>query len=276
MPVCLTGDVHHQSLRTADQAALECKEPHVAVEYAKIIEEYNLNATLFVTGRTIDEDPRCVQQMSQVKGIEIGGHNYGAFTIPKLPYSGKLFTGYRQVTGNNGPRWFQSRGIRKTIRRLENATSQEVVSWRDHAFNRDEHTYDLLTAAGIQYVSDERSPTRERPYTVQTSNGPITEVPINVPPDHDHIKHGTFVPPNGWSDPFSGDVYSGRKWLNQVQDTIEQIDAQDGLITILAHPACMSLIDNFDLFERLCDMLSKYETVSTREVGTIFPSNERT
>jgi len=273
MPICLTGDVHHQSLQTEDQCALDGREPQVAVEYAEIVEKYSLSATLFVTGRTVDEDPRSVQQISRFEGIEIGGHNYGAFTIPAFPWSGKLFTGYRRLTGNNCPRWFQNWGIKKTIRRLENVTQQKVVSWRDHAFHRDDHTYDLLTAAGIQYVSDERSPMRERPYKVQTSNGPITEVPVNVPPDHDHVQHGTFTPPNGWSDPFSGDTYSGGKWLSKVRNTVERIDAQDGIVTLLAHPACMALVDDFDLFERLCDELSKYETVSMQEVCSTISSN---
>jgi len=39
----------------------------------------------------------------------------------------------------------------------------------------------------MRAVSDARDPDLRGPYT--TENGRLTEVPINVPPDHDYIEH---------------------------------------------------------------------------------------
>jgi peptidoglycan/xylan/chitin deacetylase (PgdA/CDA1 family) len=265
MPVCLTGDVHHQSLGTADQRVLDPSEPDTALRYAKIVERYGLQTTLFVTGRTADEDRKTVRRLGAFDCVEIGGHNYGAFTIPGIPRSELLFKGYRRLFDTNCPKWVQRRGIRKTRARLEAVVGEDVVSWRDHGFNYDRHTHNLLAAEGVQYVSDKRTPDREQPYAVSTASGQLLELPVNVPPDHDHIRHGTVDPPDGWSDPFSGDVYAGEEWLNRVLRRVEEIDRAGGVATVLAHPACMALVEDFDVFERLCDALSAYPTIQMQE-----------
>jgi hypothetical protein len=266
MPVCLTGDVHHRSLRTADQSVLDRPEPETAVEYAKIVADAGINATLFVTGRTVDEDAGVVCHLGDFDCVEIGGHNYGAFTILGVPRSGIIFQGYRKVFGHNCPRWLQRRGIEKTQNRLESVSGNRVVSWRDHGFNNDANTYELLEDVNIRYVSDERTPHCLHPYRCLPQD--IIEVPINIPPDHDHIQHAEKTFPDDWSDPFSGEVYSAEEWLHRVTTTIERIDAADGLATVLAHPACMAIVDDFDIFQRLCAELSKYETIMLSEADS--------
>lgn len=263
MPVCLTGDVHHRSLRTGDQSILDRSEPKTAVEYAELVEDAGIDATLFLTGRTVEEDPSVIQRLNDFDCVEVGGHNYGAFTVPWVPRSGILFKGYRKAFEVNCPRWVQRRGIQKTCELLESVSVDRIVSWRDHGFNSDANTYELLASAGIRYVSDERAPDRLRPY--KTSNDDLFEVPINVPPDHDHIRHGEIKQRADWSDPFSGDVYSGKEWLYRVLAAVKRIDKEGGLATILAHPACMALVDDFEVFARLCREVSKYETLTIRE-----------
>lgn len=265
MRVCLTGDVHHESLGTNDQSVLDTSEPETAVEYAEIVDSYDLSATLFVTGRTVEEERAVIERLAEYDCIEIGGHNYGAFTVPRVPYSSKLFSLHRAVRGTNCPRFLQRRSIEKTIDFLEDATGQPVVTWRDHGFNCDGHTYELLADAGIRGVSDARDPDATGPYA--TENGRLTEVPINVPPDHDHIEHGLVDYPDAWSDPFSGEQYSGVEWLSRVLRGIDRLSSyDDAVVTILAHPACMALVECFDIFDRLCARLADYETVTMREL----------
>lgn len=261
MPVCLTGDVHHDSLETDDQADLDRPELQTAIEYAEIVDQYNVETTLFVTGRAADERPNVIRRLGQFDGVEIGGHNYAAFTIPRVSGSSRLFGAYRALRGTNCPKVVQRHGIRKAVTRLEAVTGEPVTSWRDHGFNRDRHTNELLAATDIIAISDAREPDRIEPYTLNTQKS-LWEVPINTPPDHDHVVHGTHSPPDGWSDPFSGDHYSVETWLNRVTDRIEQIDTQGGVATVLAHPACMALADEFDTFEALCESLTEYETLT--------------
>lgn len=264
MVVCLTGDVHHRSLQTADQAALDVSEPETALRYSRIVSNEGLKATLFVTGRTAYEDPAVVKSLGEQDQIEVGGHNYGAFTIPAVPYSGILFRAYETATGDICPKWVQKHGIEKTKRRLEALTRSSIVSWRDHGFRNDSNTYELLKRAGIEHVSDERSPTQTHPYRSEETRS-LLEVPVNVPPDHDHIDHGNLDPPAGWSDPFSNEIYGPDEWLKRVLSSVEQIDRAGGVATILAHPACMALVDEFGLFEPLCSRLSEYKTIHVRE-----------
>lgn len=265
MVVCLTGDVHHTSLRTGDQSALDIGEPETALRYSRIALSEDVKATLFITGRTADENPDIVASLSENDDIEVGGHNYGAFTVPAIPYSSLLFRLYESTIGDICPQWLQEHGIKKTIRRLEAVGGSPVVSWRDHGFKNDSHTYELLSKSGINFVSDKRSPDRTHPY--YTGKEALTEIPINVPPDHDHIEHGQLDIPVGWSDPFSSEVYNADEWLERVLSAVEQIDRAGGVATILAHPACMALVDEFDVFERLCTRLADYETIHVRDAN---------
>lgn len=72
---------------------------------------------------------------------------------------------------------------------------------------------------------------------------------------------------NSWSDPFSDEQFSGAEWIDRVMDGIHSLNGyRDAVVTILAHPACMSLVESFDVFERLCTGLSNYEVVTMREL----------
>jgi len=91
------------SLGTDDQSVLDVSEPETVVEYAEIVDNYNLSTTLFVTGRTVEEERKVVESLAEYDCIEIGGHNYGAFTVPAVPYSSKFFSLHRSLRGTNCP-----------------------------------------------------------------------------------------------------------------------------------------------------------------------------
>ena len=77
--VCITGDVHHMSLKTSDQKFLPGTEVDAMAEYVDILDQYNLKGTFFITGRTIKEESGKLKQLIKHNNIEFGGHNYFAF-----------------------------------------------------------------------------------------------------------------------------------------------------------------------------------------------------
>jgi hypothetical protein len=53
------------------------------------------------------------------------------------------------------------------------------------------------------------------------------------------------------------------------------VTAEGGVATVLAHPACMQLADGFEAFERLCEALSTYETLTIHDVDGMDDSDRR-
>jgi hypothetical protein len=53
----------------------------------------------------------------------------------------------------------------------------------------------------------------------------------------------------------------------KVKTQVEKIARVGGLSTLLVHPACMEICDGFKTFERLCEFISQYETISVNEIG---------
>jgi hypothetical protein len=95
---------------------------------------------------------------------------------------------------------------------------------------------------------------------VREENGLIV-VPINTPPDHEHVYHAfrtpEFVEENEFEGPFGEESVEVGKWVEWV---LEVISAQEGVSTVLAHPACMWLADELDGFDNLCRSISKNHT----------------
>ena len=75
MTVCLTGDVHHMSLDTRDQAYMERTEVECAVEYAELAATYDVPVTLFVTGKAAREEPDRVERLASMENVAIGVPN---------------------------------------------------------------------------------------------------------------------------------------------------------------------------------------------------------
>ena len=253
MTVCLTGDVHHMSLDTRDQAYMKRTEVECAIEYAEIAAEYDVPVTLFVTGKAAREEPERVERLASMENVAIGGHNYYAFGTPIH----KLFRG---LTGSwNGPRRFQSWEVGRTLDALGDAGAA-VRAWRDHAYRYDEHTAGVLADHGLTHFSDAVGP-EER---VREEDG-LTVVPINTPPDHEHVYHAfrtpKFVAADDFAGPFGAESSSIGEWLNWVLDSADERVRAGEPATILAHPACMCLADGFAAFEELCRALADRETV---------------
>lgn len=264
--ICVTGDLHHMSLRTNEQRCLRGGQTEVrtALAYLEIAFRYNVLVTLFITGRAFLEEWIDVKEILAFPNVEIGGHTFNAFS-PKI-----LHRVYKQLFGTyNGPVPIQRRDIRRTIDIIQDRTKQQVLSWRDHAYIHDRYTYLLLRQNGIRVVSDDVNPSALGP--IGLSDGMI-QLPINVMPDHEHLLHAHRTEElqrriherYGWSDAFGWQAYPPDQWLDRVISQADRIDVQGGVATVLMHPLCMYTANRFASFETFCRFAA--------ERHTIFPS----
>jgi hypothetical protein len=262
--ICLTGDIHHMSLRSDDQQYLTGSEVEAAIEYASIAKDFGVKATFFATGKSVVEEKENFRVLLRYPNVEIGGHTYYAFK-PKWLYSG-IFN--RLICLSNGPAFYQNYEIKKTIRAFQDSLGINIVSWRNHAYRHDQNTYKLLGQNGIKFVSDEVEPDKIYPY----NKDKIISVPINVMPDHDHIYHANLTPEStkNWAlnrDKFLPELYPIEEWLLIIKKQISNITKSKGTATLLVHPTCMKIADGFRIFENLCKFISSYESGFMRDLG---------
>jgi hypothetical protein len=255
MSVVLTGDVHH-AIGNADQAHAPASEATLAVEYATIAAHYGLKITLFITGRAMIEDIDDVRPLLTMPHVEIGGHGWNAFK-PRLWHGG-----LRRVVGSpHGLPWMQRRMIARTCTTVERGTGRPVRSWRNHAYRHDRHTARLLAGAGIHAWSDEVNPDRLRPYR---DAGGVAVLPINTTPDHEYLRHGAW-PQESATQQWGGPAYDADEWCARVSTQVEAIARAGGVATVLAHPMCMKIVDDWATFERLCAALTNYPSLHADE-----------
>lgn len=252
-------------METRDQKYMDRTEVEAAIEYAEIAASHDVPVTLFLTGRTAVEEPDRVEYLASMDNVEIGGHNYWAFNTPihtAWRAVGKLSNDY--VGSWNGPQSFQRFEIRKTIDVL-NDRGADVTAWRDHAYRHDEHTAKLLAEAGITHFSDILGP-NER---VRRNKG-VINVPINTPPDHEHVYHAFRTPGSEavkqFEGPFGGKAMEVDEWIDWVKKMCETLRESDRVATVLAHPACLWLADEFDSFRRLVKDL---DSITENSLGSV-------
>ncbi|AEN05333.1 hypothetical protein [Halolamina sp.] len=267
MTVCITGDVHHMSMETRDQAYLDGTEVEAAIEYAEIAADHNVPVTLFCTGKCVAEEPDRMARLAAMDNVELGGHNYWAFTTPVH----RAWRALEKATGGrigswNGPRPFQSWEIRRTIDAFADL-GVDVTAWRDHAYRHDSHTAAFLAEYGITHFSDVVGP--DEP--VRRESG-LTVVPVNTPPDHEHVYHAfrtpEFVAESDFEGPFGAASVEPDEWREWVIDAATERTPEDHPATVLAHPACMYLADGFNAFESFCEQVTRDDAaIAMSEIG---------
>jgi len=267
--ICLTGDVHHMSLRCNDQRYLTVPgdtEVKVAQRYLALLEQYGVKTTLYVCGKCFVEEWEDLEPVVRSPLVEVGGHGYRA-RQPR-PW----FDWYGERTGNwNGPRFYQAWDIRTNVRVCEKKIGYRPISWRAHSYKVDPNTYPLLAHYGLKLISDEISADNLWPERIQ--NGLISH-PMNVIPDHDHLYHAhrtrEFVEAANrrsyGADAFGAVSYTIEQWGELVLKQAQAIEQHGGLATILAHPICMYLADEFTTLEKLLEYCSTRRTIWAREI----------
>ena len=260
--ICLTGDVHHSSLKTVDYKWCKGTEIDAAMIMAQIALSYGLQITLFFTGLCAKESPRLLKRIAQMENVEAGGHNYFAFK-PRKPFN--LY--YRLSGLRNGPYWYQFWEVRRTIRKLESFSEQKVYSWRNHAYRHDRNTREILRKNNIHCFSDVLSASFDQPVW----NNGVIDVPINTLPDHDYVYHG-YRQPGTFDESvllrtiFHTKAMSKEQWLKRIKGEVLHIEDQKGVATLLTHPACMEVFDNFATFKKLCAFLGQYQSCKMRDI----------
>jgi hypothetical protein len=253
--IVLTGDVHH-TIAAADQAYTQSSEAALAIEYAQIAARHGLKTTQFVTGRAVVEFESAIRALAALDNVALGGHGWDAFQ-PDLRY--RII---RRASGSvHGPRAHQRWSVRRTQRALERTTDRPVDTWRNHAYTHDTNTPFVLAAEGVVAWSDVVDTTITRPYRHPAG---LVVLPINTTPDHERMYHGGQTPAT------VGDrarLYKVDEWCEQVIAEAQSIVEAGGIATILAHPICMQVADDWRAFDRLCAQLSRFQSLWAHEVG---------
>lgn len=254
MAVVLTGDVHHYIPSSDRRHAIE-SESALAAEYARIAKRHGVKVTLFFTGRAIREDISDAGSLLSMETVEIGGHGWDAFR-PRW-----LYRPLAKLSGSpHGYRFWQRRTIARTRTAIERVTGEPPTSWRNHAYVHDAHTPRLLAEAGIVAWSDHVDLARAGPYVHKSG---LIVLPMNTIPDHENLYHGDRTPES------LGDTASLQpaEWCARVLEGVEHAVAEGGMATVLAHPLCMKVVDDWKTFDALCAGLSKYRSLLATEAA---------
>ncbi len=264
--ICLTSDIHHMSLGTGNQAHCDMTEVQVAQRFLKMLEEANIKATFFITGKCFAQEWDDVKPLCEHPLVEIGGHNYSAFK-PDLWHRA-----WKKINGSyNGPLWYQRWDARRTVDIIRQKTGKTIECWRNHMYMHGPFTERALSDCGIKICSDG---------VKRDSNGPIQHptgilnFPLNVMPDHEHLYHAERTPEwvdwwvkrYNWSDDYGPQSYYMEEWTDLVLEELRQHEEGGVLSNMLIHPITLYLCDGFQSFERILEFLSTHETI---HMGTV-------
>ena len=270
--ICLSGDLHHMSLKTGNQAHCDITELQVAQRYLAMLEEAGVKVTFFISGKCFAEEWEDTKPFCERPLVEVAGHNFDCFEKELWHRV------WKKVNGSyNGPAWYQKRDAEKTIRIIKEKTGETIQSWRNHMYMHGPFTEAVLAGAGIKICSDG---------VVKDSNGPtrhpagILNFPLNVMPDHEHLYHAErtqewveqWVKRYNWSDDYGPESYHVEEWTDRVIDELQQHE-NDGVVSnMIIHPITLYLCDKLKSFERILEFLANHQTVHMAEVIAMAPT----
>ena len=274
--LCITGDIHHSSLKTNEQkylSAPEDTEARIGARFIKLLESYGIKYTCYVTGKTLEEEWEDFRLIAESPLVEVGGHTYEG--LPRSTFSKiRSFVSGKPTISHSfshGSYRKQKKDVKKMTAIVQRKTGKPVVSWRSHGLVRDKNTYLLLREADITHISDSTDWNQLLP--VKTDEGLISHA-INVIMDHDHIYHvhrdRAYVDhqKKNWTlteDPTT-ESYSIEEWGELVKKQVREGLAAGGMMTVLMHPICMYTSDRFTTARRLLDFFSQYKTIWASEI----------
>jgi hypothetical protein len=243
--IWLTGDVHHMSMKGTDHLLLSKKnikttEVDLCDPYLEICNQYGFKPTLFFTGKSIEQESKKIQKLISKYKFNIGGHTFATYQpILFSKFSRKLF-GSPYYSKQN-----QYNDIIKTKNIINKKLGVKIKYWRNHAYQFDKYTNNILSQEGFTRVSNIVD--TKLNFIEKISNN-LFSYPINTLPDHENlphsIEHKNQIDPN--------------IWLSKNIKYVKNIINHDGTATLLLHPLCMFLEDNFSFMIKLLSKLSKY------------------
>ncbi|MFA6243863.1 MAG: polysaccharide deacetylase family protein [Candidatus Hydrogenedentales bacterium] len=263
--ICLTGDIHHMSLKTGNQAHCDITEAQVAQRYLKMLEEANVKVTFFITGKCFAEEWDDVKPLCDSPLVEVGGHTYTCFK-PDFWHRA-----WNKINGSyNGPEWYQRWDARRTVDIISRKCGRKILCWRNHMYMHGPFTERVLRDCGIRVCSDG---------VKRESNGPvlhpsgILNFPLNVMPDHEHLYHAERTPEwvvswvrrYNWSDDYGSQSYDIEEWTELVLEELRQHEEAGILSNMLIHPITLYLCDRLRSFEKILAFLSAHKTVHMSE-----------
>jgi len=293
------GGPDQDSLRDkANMTEMEC-----AVKLADLAERYAIPVTLFITGRAAQEESSALLDLSGNPYIEIGGHTWNGL---QPPWKHTLYE--RIHRSYFGPSRFQRSDIMATLNKIEIVTKERPASWRTHAYRGDPTTNRILNELGCCVVSDAVGPRMEAKQITRS----LWSLPLNTPPDHDHVLHGAFtqdwhikektIRRQPWKvfttvehlpfwkralkeflkkgigirtppKPF-GDIYLPKEeWVTWLQrSTIERL-ANPGHATLQLHPACMELLDGMTWVRAHFEYLQDFDCYFANQLPELLGAN---
>jgi len=277
--ICITGDIHHGSLRTNDQQHIadpSDSEVKMAARFVRLVERHAVRATLYVTGKTLVEEWDDFRPIADCRLVELGGHGYGGLPTSTLEKLWSRLRGIRpssHAAGHGSPRR-QRADIERCVQIIGKRTSRPVVAWRSHGLVRAQHTNRLLAGCGVRTISDEIRAWQLLPRW--TPEGLLSH-PMNVLMDHDHLYHAhrdaAFVrsaQQRGYgADEFGSESYSIQEWGQIVRGQVARIEEQGGVATVLMHPICQFLADEFRTADGLLEFFAQYRTIWASELLTL-------
>lgn len=263
---CLTGDIHHASLGTGNQKHCDISEVQVARRFVTLLEEFDIKATFFVSGKTLHEEWEDFGSIAEHPLVELGGHNWSCFT-PELWHRGwnKLIGSY------NGPAWYQKWDVVRTMRIIERKTGKKIRSWRNHMYMHGPFTERVLAECGIELCSDGVKKNAVGP---EWHPDGVFNFPLNVIPDHEHLYHAERTPEwvkewqkrYGWSDDFGPQSYYIEEWVEHVLGDLRRNRERGAITNMIIHPITMYLCDRFKGVRRVLEELRKQPCVHLSEV----------
>lgn len=254
--ICLTGDLHHASLGTGNQQHCDISEIQVAGRFLKLLDQYDLTATFFVSGKGFAEEWPDLEPIVRHPRVELGGHNWSCFQ-PALCHrvSKKLLGSY------NGPEWYERLDARRTIDVIRQRTGRRIRAWRNHMYMHGPNTDRVLAGCGMQVCSDGTSRSSAGPEWLPEG---LYHLPINVIPDHEHLYHAERTPEwvawwvkrYGWSDDWGPWSYDIDTWVDLVLDDLRRNEARGAVSTLIIHPITMYLCDQFAGVRRILEFIA--------------------
>lgn len=251
--IYLTGDVHAKSLNNWEQKTWG-SETHAAKKYLEILKKNKISSTLFINGECLDSDSEIVKELLTFD-VELGGHtydNFGKLGIIKSFLFRKLFGCVY------GPSSFQKKDVIKTKNAFERK-KLKMNSWRTHAFGSNENTFQILKEEGVKFVSDFTG-------DIKPFDKEVIHLPINIPVDQNTISYGRLKPEN--REPFASCVkgrIKAEEWFEILKKRIQYNEKNRIDSILLIHPSTMAVLDDFILFEKIANFLSKYKSAKISE-----------